>query len=137
MQNLAQNLGIYKNTIWTGTLAHKDVMEYYKKTYCIVVPSKKEPFSTVALEGMSFVVPVICSNVGGFNEMIIDQIDGLLFESGNPIDLSNKISSLIKSPYKRVEIAASAVHSVKNKFSWRKNGEKTINLYKKIIENRL
>ena len=69
MEDLAHKLGIHNEIIWKGILTHEEVMQLYKKSFCIIVPSRKEPFSTVALEGMAFGIPVICSNIGGFNEI--------------------------------------------------------------------
>ncbi len=46
------------------------------------------------LESITHGTPVIGSNIGGIPELIIDGVDGLLFESGNAADLSKKISTL-------------------------------------------
>lgn len=136
MKEMSRVLKIYNKVIWLGTLKHSEVMEYYKKSFSIIVPSTKEPFSTVALEGMSCGIPVICSNIGGFTEMIRDGKDGILFESGNAINLSEKIEIILGDKAKRKEICFNALRTVEERYTWTINAKRTIELYKNILNRK-
>jgi glycosyltransferase involved in cell wall biosynthesis len=46
------------------------------------------------IESLCLGTPVIGANIGGIPELIDNEINGLLFESGNITDLQNKISYL-------------------------------------------
>lgn len=48
-----------------------------------IVPSQWEGFGLVAVESISVGTPVICSNVGGLNEIIIDRYNGYKFDYDN------------------------------------------------------
>lgn len=60
-----------------------------------VLPSRIESFGMVILEAGLMKKTVIASNVDGIPEIIDDGKNGLLFESGNSIDLGNKILKII------------------------------------------
>lgn len=134
MQELTKRLCLEQNVSFLGLLPHDQVIKQYCNAFCIIVPSTKEPFSTVALEGMSCGVPVICSNVDGFLEMISDNINGMLFENKNALDLANKIETLIDNPKLRNALTASAINTIKENFSWQINAKKTFSLYQKLVE---
>ena len=63
------------------------------------------------LESITNGTPVIGSNIGGIPELIIDGVDGLLFESGNAADLSKKISTLWNDRSK-LDACTKACHDV-------------------------
>lgn len=52
--------------------------------WCVVPSIWCEIFGLVISEAWMFGKPVICSNVGGMAERVQDEVDGLLFEMGNP-----------------------------------------------------
>ncbi len=65
----------------------------------LVVPSLwYENSPNVILEAFSHHVPVIASNLGGMAELVHHEINGLLFNPGNPLDLANQIRRIIMEP---------------------------------------
>lgn len=80
-----------------GKLEPQEVKEYVRKAKAIVVPSvwyENCPYSI--LETIAIGKPIIGANIGGIPELVIDGENGLLFESGNVEDLSEKINLLFK-----------------------------------------
>jgi glycosyltransferase involved in cell wall biosynthesis len=52
----------------------------------------------VILEAMSCGLPVIASRIGGLPELVIDGVNGLLFEPGNASELADRIRLLWRDP---------------------------------------
>jgi glycosyltransferase involved in cell wall biosynthesis len=70
----------------------------YKISDLVVSPSiEPEAFGRVAVEAQSMEKPIVASDIGGFNETIIDNKTGFLFESGNAEALSKKIIEVLNS----------------------------------------
>jgi L-malate glycosyltransferase len=67
------------------------INEFYKKINCLIIPSEWEPMGLVELEAQAIGIPVIASNVEGLNEIVIDNNNGLLFETNNFNELVAKI----------------------------------------------
>ena len=72
---------------------HCDDMALAYKISDIIISASIEPeaFGRVAVEAQSMQKLIIASNIGGSNETIDDEKTGLLFESGDPKSLCDKI----------------------------------------------
>ena len=108
-RNLVNKLGL---TNYINVLGWVDKEQKYKllsKADILVLPSYFESFGIVALEAMAFKVPVVCGDKGFTKELINNGENGLIAETGNPIDIANKIleaemnlSEMGENGYKKV-----------------------------------
>ncbi len=71
--------------------SREDIYNYYQLLDMFVLPSRIEPFGIVMIEAGIMKIPFVGSSVDGIAELIENETDGLLFESGNSDDLVNKI----------------------------------------------
>ena len=82
-----------------GKIENERVGEVLAETDVLVVPSIWYENSHVVIqEAFAAKVPVIASNLGALAEKVRDEVNGLLFQPGNPKDLWENIERLIKSP---------------------------------------
>jgi glycosyltransferase involved in cell wall biosynthesis len=58
-------------------------------------------------------VPVIASSSGGVPEIIDNRVNGLLFSTGNEVDLSEKIYKLLKDKNLSALLARNAIEKAK------------------------
>lgn len=82
-----------------GAYQHKDVYGILAQLDAIVVPSlwyENAPF--VIQEAQAAGVPVIASRLGGMQELVNDEVDGLLFEPGDALGLARQIGRLVADP---------------------------------------
>ena len=70
-----------------GLMRHLDVL---------VVPSREEPFGTVAAEAMAVGTPVVATRVGGLPEVVEDGVTGLLVEPGRPDQLAAAVVRVLE-----------------------------------------
>lgn len=96
-KHFAKELKIEDRVSFVGKLSHDELVEYYKKAYCLVVPScTPETFNLVGIEAQKVGVPVIATDVGGISQWLKDDVNGLLVEPNNIKDLQDKINMLIE-----------------------------------------
>ena len=81
--------------ILAGYISKEEASVLYKNALLYVFPSQDEGFGIPILEALSFSVPVICSDIDVFKEVGGDYVE--YFKVGDPICLSNKITSILKS----------------------------------------
>lgn len=62
---------------------------------CIVLPSYHEGMSNVLLEGASFGIPLITTNIHGCKEAVEDGVSGLLCRKGDAEDLKQCVEKII------------------------------------------
>ena len=90
-----------------------------------VVPTiGSEGTSLSLLEAMSSQCAVICSNVGGMTNIVIDNFNGLLVDSGDTSELFDAIVKLVDNKLLRIELSNNAYLTVKKAFSYEQWEEK-------------
>jgi Glycosyltransferase len=68
---------------FTGPINHSEIVQFFQMSDVVLIPSItsndiQEATSLSMLEGMSTGKVVICSNIGGMKEVIINNINGFL-----------------------------------------------------------
>lgn len=61
----------------------------------LVLPSRFKPFGIVVLEAMVVGLPVLAASVGGIPEIVRNEVDGLLFPSGDVETLAAHIERIL------------------------------------------
>lgn len=84
--------GLINHINFTGTISQP--FEYLAKHHCLLMCSKMEAFGRVTVEALKCGLPVIAANTGGSLEIIEDGTNGYLYQSGNTLDLADKIMLL-------------------------------------------
>lgn len=95
LKKIVDRLNLNENVIFHGFQSKKNVLEIFKNSYMVVVPSITEAFGFVTIEAMSVKTAVIGSNTSGISEIIRDEKDGLLFEPKNEKELFKKMKYLL------------------------------------------
>ena len=95
----------------------EDVASHLAKADVLVVPSRIEPFGTVAAEGLAAGVLTIVSNVQGLIEIVEDGASGLIFERESADGLAAKLQWVIDNPAKAALIAERGPGFVQERFS--------------------
>lgn len=111
----------------------ENINEYFQIANILVHPViNPEPFGLVVIEGMSFNLSVISSNIGGPSEIIDDNIDGFLIEPNNDSLLSEKLKYLINNKEICQEVGKKAKQKVLSKFTQEIETKNIESLYKEL-----
>jgi len=129
VQSQIEQLGLEKNIKLTGFVADQDLSLYYNTADLFVLPSKSgEGLPLVALEAMACGLPVIATNVGGINEIMVKGF-GKLVPANNPEALTDAILEFADINSDTGELRA----IVEAQYSWDKNVDKLIEIYEELI----
>jgi glycosyltransferase involved in cell wall biosynthesis len=77
LEHRAGQLGVSHATRFLGYRAGLELVDLYKACDAVCMPSRNEPFGITALEGWAAGKPVVASQVGGPNEFIWHNVNGL------------------------------------------------------------
>ncbi|RUS43875.1 glycosyltransferase family 4 protein [Cohnella sp. AR92] len=115
LETLAQQLGIYENTIFYGYMLHpEELMPFFD---VFVLPSRAESFGSVFAEAALCLLSLVGTDVGGIPEQIENGVNGLLVPPENPAALAEALETLIQDPHYRYELARAASNKAKKAYS--------------------
>ncbi|WP_079710645.1 glycosyltransferase [Paraliobacillus ryukyuensis] len=119
-----QNIHLLKFTDDVPTLiANSDVM---------IAPFREPHFSRSIIEAAAMKKPSIASNIGGPNELIINEITGFLYSPNNYKELEKYIILISKNEKLRREMGLKAEEFAKQNFDSDVNAKKTFEVYERI-----
>lgn len=123
-------LGIESNTVFTGY--QSDTPRYFVEMDVLLVPSWREPFGMVVLEGMATEVPVIGASSGGIPEIIRHDVDGLLVPPRDVAALVAATNRLLDSPEERQRLGRAGRLRVLDQFAVSMTASQVIALYESV-----
>jgi glycosyltransferase involved in cell wall biosynthesis len=133
LKNRARELGLEGKVFFCGYINDQTRNELYNSATVAVFPSLYEPFGIVALEAMISRTPVVVSAVGGLEEIIEHQVDGLKAYPGDSRSLAEQICRLLENEEWAASLAEKAYQKASNTFSWNKIARKTAEVYQEIV----
>ena len=126
----------YRMTKQIRFIDHCNDMALAYKVSDIIISCSIEPeaFGRIAVEAQSMQKPIIASNIGGFNETIIDNKTGFLFDSGSAKSLSEKILKVLSFNDNSLKsIGIEGRKNISNKFNVEKMCFSTYSEYKRLF----
>lgn len=105
------------NITLVGSVAERDVFHYIDKADIIVLSSLMEGIPLVLMESMAAKKPVIAPRIAGIPELVLDEINGLLFTPGEWHELSEKIDRLINNQELRLLLGESAKNTIDREYT--------------------
>ena len=133
----AESLGAGPLVRFTGRVPHQDVLAYYGLIDVFVVPRTADRVSQLVTplkpyEAMAAARTVVVSRVPALVEMIEDGVTGLSFRPEDPDDLARVVRDLISDPVRRAALAEAGRDWVCKHRTWRRNGERYLDLYRAL-----
>lgn len=85
--------------VFPGFIDENELYKYYFISNVLVLPSKDEPWGLVVNEALASEVPVVLSNdVGASLDLVLEDVNGYVFEVGDVKDLASKIDKALSLP---------------------------------------
>ncbi|MDL1979637.1 MAG: glycosyltransferase [Deltaproteobacteria bacterium] len=101
--------------------------EYYEKADIYLMTSIFEGLSNAVLEAMSFSLPLVITNVGDNDRLVVDGKNGFLCEPKNSSQIAGYLLDLCLSYDKRIEFGERSYELLKENYSYEKFQKRYIN----------
>lgn len=132
MIDMASQLGIAKNVLFTGFLRGPDIDAAYRMADVYVMPSLSEPFGITPLEAMMHGTPTIISKQSGVSEVVNH---ALKVDFWDIDEMANKILAILQYPGLSDTMKENGYHEVR-KFDWKIPARKCAEVYNKVMGRR-
>jgi D-inositol-3-phosphate glycosyltransferase len=95
LQRLTRAFNIRDAVTFVGRVDHNDLPLYYSAADVLVVPSYYESFGLVALESLACGTPVVATQVGEIENIILDGETGVVVKKPSPRSLASAIKRFV------------------------------------------
>jgi glycosyltransferase involved in cell wall biosynthesis len=115
LEALAGELGVDDRVRFLGH--RNDIPQLLAACDVMALPSSFEGLPVSVLEAMASGTAVVASNIGGVDEIVRDNVTGLLVEPGDALALAAAIRRLVDDPAEAARLAEAARTHVAREFS--------------------
>jgi len=92
-----------------GAVDQAQLSALYQQALMLLVPSQvAETFGNVVMEAFAHGLPVLAARAGALAELVEHNVNGLLFTSNDPIDLTTQLERILQDLPLREQLAAGA-----------------------------
>ena len=120
-----------------GKKFNEEKQLFYQQSDIFVFPTLNEAFGLVILEAMQSGLPVIASDEGGIPDIIADQETGFIVPKNDPVQLADKLSSLINNPSLRETMGLAGKKRFKDHFTLQKFENRFIHILQEVTGHTL
>lgn len=117
LRQMVAELGLEKNARFFGNV--EDIPGFLKQIDVFVLPSRSEGFGISLVEAMALGIPCVASGLDGPAEVLCGGERGMLFHTGDPQSLAEKLDQLFRSYDMHKATAVQNVAYVKENFDIR------------------
>lgn len=134
LRALTKRLSIGDSLEFVGRVSHLQALRYIASANVFSLPSWSEGFGIVYLEAMACGKPVIGCQGEGPEDFIEHGKTGLLVKPHDVNNLVEALDFLLSNPEEARAMGEHARRVVLENYTWEKNAEKTIKLYKELLK---
>lgn len=136
LQEMVKSEELTEKIQFPGVLSRDELKLLYRTHNVLVFPSRfAEPFGISQIEAMAAGLTLVTSATGGAKEIVEHEKDGLIFESENPLDLADILSSLPQLPKEWEEITRQGQQRALSEFNQIKTVEQIEAVFHKLIND--
>ncbi len=132
-RGLARELNITDHVVFTGRAGSEELPGYYAGCTVYVSPALGgEAMGIVLVEALACGRPVIASNIPGYNEVLQDNVNGILVPPNQPEPLADAVIRVLTSPALQARLSAKAVERARE-FAWPEVTRRLLDVYCEIL----
>ena len=129
---LAESLGVASHIHFTGSVPYSELPQKYQDADIFILPSLAEGMPLVVLEAMGTGLPIVASRVQGIDELVVEGVNGALFDPGDVDGLASSLIKLINAGEGRVEMGKASIERVEP-YDWKNIADAYLALYADIL----
>jgi phosphatidyl-myo-inositol alpha-mannosyltransferase len=104
--------------VFVGPVPRDDLPSYYASADVFCAPSLGgESFGIVLAEALAVGLPVVCSDIGGYRDVVRDGVDGLLVPPRDPRALAEALAGLLDNPARLAAMGQAAAVAAR-RYAW-------------------
>lgn len=122
---------------FVGWVSREDMPRYYRTATVFCAPSTGfESFGIVLLEAMAAGLPIVASDIAGYNHVLSHGVEGCLIRPGDPMAIAEAIVGLVRNPALSARLATQGKQTAA-KYDWPIIAGRVLNYFGELSANRV
>jgi len=117
LRSRAIALGVSERVRWHTTHTQPELVRFFRRARCVVMPSRDEGLGLVAVEAQLCGTPVVAFNSGGLPDVVRPESGGTLVAVGDTKALADALANLLNDPAESSQRGAIARSAMIAEFS--------------------
>jgi L-malate glycosyltransferase len=122
--------GLSDRFIITGWLPAEQVVDHLRSSDLLLMPSLSEGQSIVGINALASGLAIVAYNVGGFDELVVNGMNGILVKPGEKQKMSAELRTYLENPDKLLKARMASLNHAK-----RFDLNRIVDSYKEIYQN--
>lgn len=127
-------LGCSATVHMAGSMTGETLYAVMRKSSGLVFPSQREGLPYVLLEAGLVGLPVVCSEIPAFCELITHENNGLLFPVGDHVSLAREVDRLVRDEELARRVGTHWHHTVTSQLTDRQMADNYLDYFNEILE---
>jgi phosphatidylinositol alpha-mannosyltransferase len=120
--------------VFVGSVPQADLPSYYASADVFCAPSLGgESFGIVLAEAMAVGLPVVCSDIGGYRDLVHDGTDGLLVPPRDPEALAEAVAGVLDNPARLAAMGQAAAVAAR-RYAWEVVAAEVADVYRTALD---
>lgn len=137
IEEIIKDNNLEEFVILTGFVDQKEVPKYLATSDIFIRPSLSEGLGNSFLEAMAVGLPVIATPVGGIPDFLIDEVNGLFCQPGDPQSIADSLFKMINDVQLSERVIRNGREMVVQEYNWELLSEKMRSLFNKLLNKRV
>jgi glycosyltransferase involved in cell wall biosynthesis len=134
IHQIARDLQLDDSVTFLGL--HRDVTRLLQQSWGFVLPSRWEGMPNALLEAMACGLPCVATRVSGSEDIITDNVNGLLVESEQPAAMAQALRRIIEDRELARKLGQEARQTILREYQLRRVTEETLQFYYYILKKK-
>jgi len=127
---------VARSVILHGHVPWSDLMAMYQTARVFVMPSYFETFGISVLEAMAFGLPIVATRGTALEELVEDEVNGLLVPAGDSEALATAVSRILADPEFGEIMGREGRRRVLSRYSVAGVADRTLEFYERVLSTR-
>lgn len=132
---LSKSLGIQNNVEFIGYVSQERLINLYSESSLFILPSTEilEGFGIVLLEAMACATAVICTDLVGVSNDVVEKECGYVVKANSQEELAKSIIKVLKNPKEAIRMGMNGRTLVRAKYDLKKTTREVERIYREVL----
>jgi len=137
IEKIIKDNKLEESVILTGFVNQDEVPRYLAISNVFIRPSLSEGLGNSFLEAMAAGLPVIATPVGGIPDFLIDEVNGLFCQPGDPLSIADSLLKMFSDTRLSERVIQNGRAMVIQEYNWESLSEKMRLLFNRLLNKKI